>query len=90
MPSWRLEKNHLIAPTGRCIALKDIEDWAMAAWGGNQRIQTRKWQGWRIVQQYLVPPGRTLRACAIHINAIRSMALEVDRQRRTKESPGHS
>lgn len=79
---WQLDDQHLIAPTGRRIALKDIEDWAMAAWGGNQRIATDKWRGWRVVQQYLVPPGRTLRTCAIHINAIRSIAFDVERSRR--------
>lgn len=71
---WQLDDDALVHPTGRRIPLAAIEDWFRAAWGGNQTIQTDRWQGWRIVQQYLVPPGRTLRNAGIHINALRALA----------------
>lgn len=72
---FHLEPQHLIIPNGRRIALTAIEDWAMAAWGGQQRIVTPKWSGWRVVQQYLVPPGRTMQRGGIHINHFRALAL---------------
>ena len=70
---YQLEASHLVIPNGRRIALDAIEDWAMAAWGGQQRIVTPKWSGWRVVQQYLVPPGRTMQNGGIHINHFRAM-----------------
>lgn len=76
-PRWQLEHDHLITPTGRRIPLDIIEDWAMAAWGGHQRIVTPKWTGWRVVQQFLVPPGRTVRTCPIHINYLRGLAHDI-------------
>jgi len=77
MPSdtWRLEPGTLITPHGREIPLREILNWAMARHDGRQDIQTDKWRGWRIVQQYLVPPGRTMADGGIHINAIRSIAF---------------
>ncbi|URL60168.1 hypothetical protein IM816_08860 [Luteibacter flocculans] len=79
---WQLEDGALVHPTGRRIPLDDIEDWFRAAWGGNQSIQTDRWRGWRIVQQYLVPPGRSIRD-GIHINCLRALAnhLGVDGKR---------
>jgi hypothetical protein len=75
---WRLEGRELVHPTGRRIPLDAIDDWVMALWGGNQTIQTDRWRGWRIVQQYLVPPFKTLNNSGLHINNILALAFQVE------------
>jgi len=80
---WQLDDDALVHPNGRRIPLDAIEDWFRAAWGGTQQIQTDKWRGWRIVQQYLVPPGRAMRG-GIHINAVRSLAGYLESRHRLK------
>ncbi|WP_036113279.1 hypothetical protein [Luteibacter mycovicinus] len=82
MPSatWQLEPGELITPQGRHIPLREILNWAMARHDGRQDIQTDKWRGWRIVQQYLVPPGRTMADGGIHINAIKSLLFHDDQE----------
>lgn len=74
--TWQLDGTDLITPAGRRIPLKAIEDWAMAAWGGRQHIATQLWSGWRIVQQYLVPPGQTVRTGGIHLIAVRHLGFQ--------------
>jgi hypothetical protein len=74
-PRWQLDHDHLVTPAGRRIPLAAIEDWAMAAWGGRQHILTAKWTGWRIVQQWLVPPG-SIASKGIPLLAIRHLHLE--------------
>jgi hypothetical protein len=72
---WKLDDGALITPAGRRIPLAAIEDWAMAAWGGRQHIVTAQWTGWRIVQQYLVPPG-SIASKGIPLLAVRHLHLE--------------
>ncbi|WP_369929331.1 hypothetical protein [Xanthomonas sp. NCPPB 2632] len=75
---FQLDGDSLILPNGRRVALDAIEDWAMAAWGGRQTIQTEKWRGWRIVQQYLVPPFKTIHNSGLHVNNVLAVAMEVE------------
>ena len=84
---FQLDSESLTLPNGRRVPLDAIEDWAMAYWGGNQTIQTDRWKGWRIVQQFLVPPGRTIRTCPIHINAVKGLVMVVEASKRRKKTP---
>jgi hypothetical protein len=81
--TWKLDAKELITPTGRRIPLNAIEDWAMAAWGGRQHIVTPIWAGWRICQQYLVPPGKVAQRGGIPLLAVRHLALARDGERRS-------
>ena len=73
--AWQLDGTDLVTPLGKRIPLDAIEDWAMAAWGGQQHLVTRVWTGWRIVQQWLVPPGRRAQQ-GIPLLAVRHLDLE--------------
>lgn len=75
--TWQLEAKHLVTPEGRRIALDDIKDWALAAWGDQQHIQTRSWAGWRVCHEFLIPPGRTMRRGSISLRAMRELAKEI-------------
>jgi len=85
--SFQLENDHLILPNGRRVPLKHIEDWAQSAHDGRQYITPKLWHGWRIVQQYLVPPGRKV-SHGIHVRHMRFLALRIDAYQRQKRSAG--
>ncbi|SKB73639.1 hypothetical protein [Luteibacter sp. 22Crub2.1] len=78
--AWRLDGQDLINPEGRRIPLREIQNWAMARHDGRQDIQTDKWRGWRIVQQYLVPPGRTMANGGISLGAIKSLVFHEEQE----------
>ncbi|WP_369929333.1 hypothetical protein [Xanthomonas sp. NCPPB 2632] len=84
--TWQLETDVLITPQGRKIPLSQILNWAMARHDGRMNIDTDKWHGWRIVQQYLVPPGRTMANGGLHINAIRSLVFYEERDKRVRRT----
>lgn len=86
---WQLEPAHLVMPNGRRVPLAEIADWAMAAWGGKQQIVTDQWRGWRIVHQWLVPPGRRAQTGGVPMLAIRHLALELEAQRRRSKASGN-
>lgn len=80
--SWQLEPQHLITPQGIRVPLSTIAHWINEARNGNQQILTPKWSGWRICQQYLVPPGRGAQKAGVPMLAIRHLALELEARRR--------
>lgn len=82
--AWQLEANVLITPNGKRVPLSAIEDWLDAAWGGQQQLITPTWTGWRIVQQWLVPPGRRAQVGGVPLLAVRHLGLELEAARRRK------
>jgi hypothetical protein len=80
--SWQVEGTDLVTPQGLRVPLKTIQHWLTEARNGNQQILTPKWSGWRICQQYLVPPGRGAQKAGVPMLAIRHLALELEARRR--------
>lgn len=76
--AWEFDGNELVGPYGIRIPLKDIVSWWTSTNTGNQYLRTEKWRGWRVVQQFLVPPGRTIRTCPIHISHLKSLAYRIE------------
>lgn len=58
--NWRLDGDALLLPNGQRLHLKHIRQWQQDLIDGNADL-TGKWSGWRIRQQWLIPPGGTLR-----------------------------
>lgn len=81
---WQLEDNILVTPDGKRVPLSAIEDWINAARGGQQQLITPTWTGWRIVQQWLVPPGRRAQVGGVPLLAVRHLAMEIETERRRK------
>lgn len=79
---WQLADDLLITPIGRQIPLRDVLDWSQATNQGRQSILTPTWQGWRVIQQWLVPPGRNARSGGIPLQSVRHLALELDHYRK--------
>jgi hypothetical protein len=80
--SWQLDGQYLVTPEGSRIPLKAIQHWLTEARNGNQHIVTPKWTGWRICQQWLVPPGRSAQKGGVAMLAIRHLAMELEARRR--------
>ena len=62
--SWRIEGKALITPFGQRIALHDVLQWRANLLQGNADL-TGKWSGWRVSQQWLIPPGGSIRSYRI-------------------------
>jgi len=58
--NWRLDDGALLMPNGQRLPLKDIREWREDLYAGNADL-TGKWSGWRVRQQWLIPPGGSLR-----------------------------
>lgn len=82
--AWQLEGHVLVTPHGKRVPLSAVEDWINAAWGGQQQLITPTWTGWRIVQQWLVPPGRRAQVGGVPLLAVRHLAMELETERRRK------
>lgn len=82
--AWQLDNDALVTPDGKRVPLAAVEDWIKAAWGGHQHIITPRWTGWRIVQQWLVPPGRRAQTGGVPLLAVRHLAMEIEAERRRK------
>lgn len=54
---WLLESNQLIAPNGWTFNLRTLLMHRADIINGRQNIDTQPWSGWRIRQQFLIPPG---------------------------------
>lgn len=54
--NWRLDNDALLLPNGQRLHLRDIRQWQADLIAGNADL-TGKWSGWRIRQQWLIPPG---------------------------------
>lgn len=59
-PNWRLEDGALILPNGHRLTLASIRQWQLNLYSGTADL-TGKWSGWRIRQQWLIPPGGSIR-----------------------------
>lgn len=58
--NWRLDGDALLMPSGQRISLRHILKWRADLIEGRSDL-TGKWNGWRIRQQWLIPPGGTMR-----------------------------
>ena len=58
--NWRLDRDALMLPNGQRITLASIRDWQGRLMVGEFDL-TGKWAGWRVRQQWLIPPGGTMR-----------------------------
>jgi len=57
--NWRLDDDALLMPNGQRLPLKHILQWRADLMAGNVDL-TGKWSGWRVRQQWLIPPGGTM------------------------------
>ncbi len=62
--NWRLDGRHIVMPNGWRIALYDIRQWRADMVEGHADLPGR-WAGWRIRQNFLLPPGATIRTVRI-------------------------
>lgn len=83
--NWRLERDALVLPNGHRLRLASIRDWRENLVTG-QHDFTGKWSGWRVRQQWLIPPGGTMRRGRIAERALRhfAQAHEWDLQERSR------
>lgn len=58
--NWRLDDDALQMPNGQRLPLKHILQWRADLIEGSADL-TGKWSGWRVRQQWLIPPGGTIR-----------------------------
>jgi len=58
--NWRLDDDALLLPNGLRLPLTDIREWREDLYTGNANL-TGKWSGWRVRQQWLIPPGGSIR-----------------------------
>lgn len=67
--NWRLDDGALLLPTGRRLKLSHIRQWQENLLAGHFDL-TGKWSGWRVRQQFLIPPGGSLRRGRITEHAL--------------------
>lgn len=58
--NWRVDGDALLLPNGRRLKLAAIRQWQEDLLIGRFDL-TGKWAGWRVRQQWLIPPGSTVR-----------------------------
>lgn len=58
--NWRLDGDALVLPNGRRLKLASVLQWQSDLLMGRFDL-TGQWAGWRIRQQWLIPPGGTIR-----------------------------
>lgn len=71
--NWRLDQEALVLPNGQRLALSSIRDWQGRLLVGEFDL-TGKWSGWRVRQQFLIPPGGTMRRGRIAERTLRHLA----------------
>jgi hypothetical protein len=62
--NWRLDDDALILPNGWRVSLATIRQWRSDLIEGRFDL-SGQWNGWRIRQQWLIPPGGTIRTWRI-------------------------
>jgi len=84
--NWRLDGDALLMPSGQRLSLKYILQWRADLVEGRCDLPG-KWSGWRVRQQWLIPPGGSLRQHRIaehvmryHINAYDWDRKEISRR----------
>lgn len=65
-------------PNGWRIPLEHIRQWRQDLIGGNADL-TGHWSGWRIRQQWLIPPGGTMRRGRIAQHVLARCIAECER-----------
>jgi hypothetical protein len=75
--NWRLDGDALLMPNGWRIPLQDIRQWRADTLEGRHDL-TGCWSGWRIRQQWLIPPGCSPRRGAIAEHCVRHLAMVND------------
>jgi hypothetical protein len=70
--NWRLDDDALLMPNGQRVQLKAVLQWRADLIDGRFDL-TGKWSGWRVRQQWLIPPGGSIRQ-----NRIAQRMLEHD------------
>jgi len=58
--NWRLDGDALLLPNDQRLPLKYIRQWQDDLIAGNADL-TGQWSGWRVRQQWLIPPGGSTR-----------------------------
>lgn len=78
--NWRLDHDALILPNQQRIALALIRDWREQQVTGNVDL-AGQWRGWRVRQQWLIPPGGSMRRFRISERYARHLAQAEDWER---------
>ena len=71
--NWRLDGDALVLPGGQRIKLANIRQWRSDLVTGQFDL-TGKWSGWRVRQQWLIPPGGSIRRWRISEGYARQLA----------------
>ena len=79
--NWRLDRDALVMPNGCRLALKHILQWRTDLIEGRFDL-TGKWSGWRIRQQWLIPPGGSFRQHRIAQHVLEHEIGELDWSRK--------
>jgi hypothetical protein len=58
--NWRLDDGALLMPNGHRLTLKQILQWRVDLIEGRCDLPG-KWTGWSVRQQWLIPPGGSMR-----------------------------
>jgi hypothetical protein len=71
--NWKLDGEYLILPNGhRLHLLHDIRRWRNDLVDGNVDLPGQ-WSGWRIRQQFLIPPGSSIHRTRLTARYLKSM-----------------
>lgn len=71
--NWRLDEDALILPNEWRISLASIRQWRSDLIEGRFDL-TGRWSGWRIRQQWLIPPGGSIRTWRLSESYARASA----------------
>jgi hypothetical protein len=71
--NWRLDGDALVLPNGWRIALADIRQWRSDLIQGCTNL-TGQWAGWKVRQQWLIPPGGGIRTWRLSEHYVRHAA----------------
>lgn len=75
--NWRLDTDALLMPNGQRLPLKNILQWRVDLIEGRCDLPG-KWSGWRVRQQWLIPPGGSIRQHRIAQHVLEHEIREFD------------
>lgn len=82
--NWRLDNDALVLPNGRRLSLASIRQWQEDLYAGAADL-TRHWSGWRVRQQFLIPPGGSMRQGYLSEHYLRHLAQTADWHRKERQ-----
>jgi len=73
---WKLDGDVLTSPSGTKVTIRDVLAERFAAINGQIDLASEAWRGWRIRQQFLIPPGQKI-GHGLHVERLRFLAKHV-------------